>query len=1365
MKELEKTISTLVESQFPSFYRDEGQNFVAFVKAYYEWMEASNNAVYHSRRLLEYGDIDSTVDDFIIHFKEKYLNNIQFTTSSNKKLLIKKAQDLYRSKGTERSIDLFFKLVYGIDTRVYVPGTDIFKLSDGKWVKPTYLEVTREARNINYVGKQVTGASSGATAFVEKLVRKRVQGQYIDIFYISAVNGTFVTNELILVDEVYDGAPIMVGSFTSLELVGRASGYEVGDIVDIISTTSGGYGKGRVTSVSNATGVVDFELIDGGFGYRTGSDVLVSERVLTLGNVNVTDSNLLFPFTQFETVSQPIANVTIQPIITLNLSSNDAAFSDGEVIYQEIDSTNTVLATVVSQNSTAVVVKYANTGEFSTALTIKGDSSGANGVISGFSFNTNDVNGGETVTSYYSNGVISGQGVLVQRFANSTPYIAVYKVAVTNGNIYDSANANYSETIYVSNTSTLNAVVATTNAYANVWATANVIGVSNTVTLYLSDYAPAFLSGEPVSQGSSANGVVSSVQPDGSNVYLTVSSTRGVFTIGNTVTGASSAASGNVQNFGLTIGLHDITNSFTNTALHAVTGETSNTTANVISISTGTGAEFDILSLDNEEQIVVGTDLISGLNNADVQYNTLNLNATFFGFPKLPSGNLTNSTLLQQLTYLSANIGTISAIGNFNPGSNYNVDPFVIVYDPYIAPFNRKDLNIQYTKKTVSSFIVGEIINQTIALPNTVVLTISSASNTFIVGELVNQSNGSANTANGYISVVDVAAGSGTLTLRNVQGTFVNTAGIYLDAAGYTSTANASIDNVNAVSLSAVAKGIIKSANNTNLIVKPITFNTQFKELGSIIGTSTSANGDIVFITIVSDSYPSGLNADVLADVITANGVVTGLQRIDSGYGYTQNQLVNYQKPGKSVGTARIKLGEQGISEGYYSSTDGFLSQDKYLFDGDYYQEYSYEIISKLPFEKYSDIFKAVMHTAGTRVFGAVALDSEGAFALQSPAIDDKIFKLQISDMANTEFFANNETVYQSNGTANVAIGKILSTQQTELVLSNANIQYQIGTTIYQPNVSVNAASGYIAAKVSDSTANTLTMYLTGVRGTFSDSANIEGTTNTVLTIAPYIEMYLRNITNPDLGTGSFQIGEGVTSNGSFVGVVQNANEYEAEIVITSGTVSPDDVITGDSSGVTAEVVSCTNAVATIGGSVYQYHVILNIVEANGSFSNGESIYIQRLNTSSTDQTFQNTAVAIVTAANSTALVLEDTFGPFIKRSLVYGATSGARARIDNHYSVNTSIATVVGANSTSVTVINSSNVFLQGFHVYGANVAGNVTSISYETSLTPSSNVSSAINTILVSNATADFTTAYTVVGANNGANATVTYVENYND
>ena len=37
-------ISSLIASQFPSFYDSEGPKFEAFLQAYYEWMESQGQA-------------------------------------------------------------------------------------------------------------------------------------------------------------------------------------------------------------------------------------------------------------------------------------------------------------------------------------------------------------------------------------------------------------------------------------------------------------------------------------------------------------------------------------------------------------------------------------------------------------------------------------------------------------------------------------------------------------------------------------------------------------------------------------------------------------------------------------------------------------------------------------------------------------------------------------------------------------------------------------------------------------------------------------------------------------------------------------------------------------------------------------------------------------------------------------------------------------------------------------------------------------------------------------------------------------------------------------------------------------------------
>lgn len=355
MKNIEKKISPLIESQFPSFYADEGPQFVAFVKAYYEWMEQEKNTLYQARRLTDYRDIDSTLDEFILYFKEKYLKNIQFDVASNKQLLIKNSMDLYRAKGTERAVDLFFKLVYGTNAEVNYPREKIFKLSDGVWEKPYYIEVTETNRNIDYVGKLIRGTLSNASAFVERFIKRKTLTGYVNILYISNIKGNFKNGEALSVvingvPSKYTDSPKVIGSLDEVVIQTGGSQFKVGDIVNLNSTYAGVGGLARVTAVANATGAVDFLFIDGGWGYtNTTSYSIVSEKALTVNEVVVEPESSEY-FTLFEKAVQPLVSVTADDIV--------GDVSVGDYIYRK-DVNDNVLgsARIISANLAA------NTGQ------------------------------------------------------------------------------------------------------------------------------------------------------------------------------------------------------------------------------------------------------------------------------------------------------------------------------------------------------------------------------------------------------------------------------------------------------------------------------------------------------------------------------------------------------------------------------------------------------------------------------------------------------------------------------------------------------------------------------------------------------------------------------------------------------------------------------------------------------------------------------------------------------------------------------------------------------------------------------------------------------------------------------------------
>ena len=156
------------------------------------------------------------------------------------------------------------------------------------------------------------------------------------------------------------------------------------------------------------------------------------------------------------------------------------------------------------------------------------------------------------------------------------------------------------------------------------------------------------------------------------------------------------------------------------------------------------------------------------------------------------------------------------------------------------------------------------------------------------------------------------------------------------------------------------------------------TFKNQGDGGGTLIGQVSGATAMIVNTAEDLTLPVIGLNATVSANVQTANNVATKLDIFDSGYGYSDFETVTLTKPGSNYEiTAIAQIKKQGSSEGFYLSTQGFLDSDKKLHDNNYYQNYSYEVLTKIPFEQYSEVLKKIMHVAGTRAFGRVVSTSQ----------------------------------------------------------------------------------------------------------------------------------------------------------------------------------------------------------------------------------------------------------------------------------------------------------------------------------------------------------------------------------------------------
>lgn len=301
---VEKNIAFKIAQQFPAIYRSEGKELVDMVEQYYRFVESDTGmGVYNTRRMFEYRDIGTTLAEMIIYFKKKFMQDLpNIDDDRTIRLVIRNIMDLYRRKGTESGIKLFFRMFYEADVEINYPAKYMFKPSDSNWKTGVYLQMfknngifkTQDEKTsygyIDVLSKNITGSISGAKAIVDKINFVYLSGTLTPIIYITNVKGKFIKFDDIVCR--IDGEDISFGKLNGsadtliIDLeYGGTTGNKIGDILNIKSDYGKG-GKAIVTDLQDEfTGTVFYELVDGGWGYTIdNTKIFASNQVIVLNN-------------------------------------------------------------------------------------------------------------------------------------------------------------------------------------------------------------------------------------------------------------------------------------------------------------------------------------------------------------------------------------------------------------------------------------------------------------------------------------------------------------------------------------------------------------------------------------------------------------------------------------------------------------------------------------------------------------------------------------------------------------------------------------------------------------------------------------------------------------------------------------------------------------------------------------------------------------------------------------------------------------------------------------------------------------------------------------------------------------------------
>jgi hypothetical protein len=259
-------ISTFVQSQFPQFVQEDYPALIAFIEAYYKFLELEKNPQDILSNLIAYADIDRTLDEFVSKFEKQYLNGLPQQVKGDKRTFMKYVKDLYNTKGTEESFRLLFRLLFNEEIEIAYPKQQMLRLSDGKWSQRVSVKVILDGGvdTSNVLNKKIKiwTANGVINTYIKDFVYQSdgIYEVFIDkTFGINVAPGDRVTG-------LGFGATT-VPTTSKMLVLNPGSGFHIGQVFDVSSVMGAGT-KIKVTKVDANGGIKRAAFIQFGTGYE-----------------------------------------------------------------------------------------------------------------------------------------------------------------------------------------------------------------------------------------------------------------------------------------------------------------------------------------------------------------------------------------------------------------------------------------------------------------------------------------------------------------------------------------------------------------------------------------------------------------------------------------------------------------------------------------------------------------------------------------------------------------------------------------------------------------------------------------------------------------------------------------------------------------------------------------------------------------------------------------------------------------------------------------------------------------------------------------------------------------------------------------
>lgn len=264
---LSPQVSALIDQFIPDYIRENFPELIKFIEAYFNYLETSNQSVYYQNTLPQQRDLEEQ-DEMFLKVIEKELGLfVPKEFESSPKEFYNNITDLWRSKGSQESIETFFRLLLKDEIVIRYPWDRVLKPSDGRWLIERKLRVSVISGNgYDFLGREIRQVNNFGIAKVTKVERKVYStGVIYELsLLVSDVAGNFTPNDEIIVFDTDLRAEIYK-SVTGLTITNSGSGYEIGDRIRL-DQHDGATFVAFVSAVDDNGGIIAIKMSNFGAG-------------------------------------------------------------------------------------------------------------------------------------------------------------------------------------------------------------------------------------------------------------------------------------------------------------------------------------------------------------------------------------------------------------------------------------------------------------------------------------------------------------------------------------------------------------------------------------------------------------------------------------------------------------------------------------------------------------------------------------------------------------------------------------------------------------------------------------------------------------------------------------------------------------------------------------------------------------------------------------------------------------------------------------------------------------------------------------------------------------------------------------------